>query len=64
MPPPGKIIMVAHGTGIAPFISILKKIMKSVDFEKYQIQLLYGVRNDKEEFLFGSFLREFFAKSP
>ena len=32
--------------------------------EGYKIHLLYGVRNNKEEWLFEDFLRSFFSKFP
>jgi sulfite reductase alpha subunit-like flavoprotein len=34
LPPPGLLIMIAHGTGIAPFISMLKRI-QNLNFEGY-----------------------------
>ena len=55
------IVMIAHGTGIAPFISIMERlnnlIRNSPDTDQLklgEVQLFYGCRNENEEFLYKS----------
>jgi len=44
--------MIAHGTGVAPFVSILERICHDPSMQNRKISLFYGVRNDREELLF------------
>jgi sulfite reductase alpha subunit-like flavoprotein len=51
------IVMIAHGTGIAPFISMLSKIQNNQPlFDHFEIHFLFGARDNKEELLFEEYL--------
>ena len=55
------IVMIAHGTGIAPFISMLQRIQNDESvFQRVEVHFLFGARDNGEELLFGEFLTQFF----
>jgi sulfite reductase alpha subunit-like flavoprotein len=53
--------MIAHGTGIVPFESILERIANLLHYSASsndigEVHLFYGCRNDLEEFLYKGFI--------
>ena len=57
--------MIAHGTGITPFISILNRIKSLLICAKEQINLgdiylFYGCRNDSDDFLYSNEIQEIY----
>lgn len=48
------LIMIAHGTGIAPFVSITDRIKNVIEQGNSigNIYLIYGVRNEGDEFYY------------
>lgn len=58
------LIILAHGTGVAPFISMLEFIQKANLMQKYAVTMVFGVRDNQEDFLFRDFLLNFFSASP
>jgi sulfite reductase alpha subunit-like flavoprotein len=53
--------MIAHGTGIVPFVSILERIANllhnSASSDAFgEFHLFYGCRNDLDEFLYKGFI--------
>lgn len=55
------VIMIAHGTGIAPFLSFLQAFCNNVNYNNRTIWLIYGCR-DSDNFLFKSQVDEFLRK--
>jgi len=49
---PRSLLFFAHGTGIAPFISMLETIRNSNLIDKYIVTLIFGVRDNQEDLLF------------
>ena len=59
-------IFIAHGTGIAPFISILTRIHNVIatnpDLQKCgSLYMFYGCRNDDEYFIYKDLLLDMFG---
>eukprot|EP00347_Sterkiella_histriomuscorum_P000792 403374487 len=58
------IVMICHGTGVAPFISLLRRIENLID--KYEqvgtVLMFYGIRNDHSDFLFKDEILRVFGK--
>jgi sulfite reductase alpha subunit-like flavoprotein len=53
--------MIAHGTGIVPFVSILERIANLLHNSTScdavgEVHLFYGCRNDLDEFLYKGFI--------
>jgi sulfite reductase alpha subunit-like flavoprotein len=53
--------MIAHGTGIVPFVSILERIANLLHNSASsndigEVHLFYGCRNDLDEFLYKGFI--------
>jgi len=49
-------IWIAVGTGVAPFIGFLSRIMQLFPSDRPHITFYYGVRSEEEDFLYGDFL--------
>jgi sulfite reductase alpha subunit-like flavoprotein len=57
----GKLVIICMGTGVVPFISMLKRI-QNMKYENLQINMFYGVRSDSSELCYyRNFLVDFFA---
>ena len=61
---PIQIVMIGHGTGIAPFVSMMIKIENRNWHDAYAITLVYGIRDLNESFLFKEMMMQFFAGKP
>ena len=61
---PLKILMIGHGTGIAPFVSMLNKIENQKWHDAYAITMVYGIRDTNESFLFKELMLKFFNGKP
>ena len=61
---PIQILMVGHGTGIAPFVSMLQKIDNQKLHDAYAITLVYGIRDTNESFLYKEMMMKFFDGKP
>ena len=58
------LIIICHGTGVSPFISILKRILNELkvndSLKLGSIVMFNGIRNDTTDFLFKEFLTSTF----
>ena len=57
---PLPLVFIAHGTGIAPFISMLQKVAFYMHHKMYKILMVFGTRDNTTDFLFNDFLIPFF----
>ena len=54
--------MIAQGTGVAPLISMLRRIINMKLFDKYKILMLIGARDNKFELIYKDVLLNFFSQ--
>lgn len=61
--PPGRYLLVATGTGVSPYRSMLPQLHERLDGKRHEVVLLLGVRGP-DELLFGEDLLRFARNNP